>query len=578
MRGLNRYRKLIIVVALVICAMFSRMLARYDMVTGPLNMGVSILRSGIYIGLIIAWGVSIRKRVLYSSVRCYLLAIDGLLLFWMFLRTCKYLFLEGLDPARAFCWYAFYIPMLCIPLMAIFVAQCLGEVEYYTVPKIFRLLYLPNIFLILMVMTNHYHFYVFDFIGGIAGADMPYRYRTGYFLVVVWMTVEIIVFILLLLKKSHVPEKHKRIIAPIIPIWAGFFYTIGYILRVPVLYEVAGDMTAVYSLLIMSVCELCIENGLIPANEFYEELFRASVIGAQIIDEQDNICYSSDSARSFDKKTMKMAKEQPVDLGKEWLLAARVHGGYVLWLDDISKIKELLHHLEDMGKELSRKNEILKAEISLEEKKVQAKEQARLYDKIAIEVKPQLDYLEELIELIEKKISVNCDVYSAENIFEAHPGENIIEMLARICVISSYIKRLGNLILLGEDANYLPAQELEYCIRESVENIRLCNVMVSFESHCEVMLSKDDMLKIYMAFEVVIETTMPSLKALLINLNSRNEETSLKIGIACDSVQWRACKEKILNEDFAGQNFVNQISEEEEDYRITFLCKGEVQV
>lgn len=136
-RGLNRYGKMILVVVLVICAMVSRMIVRYDIVTGPLNMGVSILRSGIYIGLIIAWGVSIRKRVLHSSVRHYLLAIDGLLLFWMFLRTCKYLFLEGLDPARAFCWYAFYIPMLCIPLMAIFVAQCLGEVEYYTVPKIF---------------------------------------------------------------------------------------------------------------------------------------------------------------------------------------------------------------------------------------------------------------------------------------------------------------------------------------------------------------------------------------------------------------------------------------------------------
>lgn len=178
-----------------------------------------------------------------------------------------------------------------------------------------------------------------------------------------------------------------------IPIFAGVFYAIGYILRVPVLYELAGDMTLVYSLLMMSVCELCIQSGLIPAKEFYEELFRASVIGAQIVDEQDSICYISDSAKRFDKKIMKMAKEQPVDLGKERLLAAKVHGGYVLWLDDISKIKELLQNLEDVGKELSRKNEILKAEISLEEKKVQAKEQARLYDKIAMEVKPQLDVL-----------------------------------------------------------------------------------------------------------------------------------------------------------------------------------------
>ena len=77
----------------------------------------------------------------------------------------------------------------------------------------------------------------------------------------------------------------------------------------------------------MSVCELCIQSGLIPANEFYEELFRDSVIGAQIVDEQDSICYISDSAKRFDKKIMKMAKKQPVDLGKERLLAAKVDGG-----------------------------------------------------------------------------------------------------------------------------------------------------------------------------------------------------------------------------------------------------------
>ena len=46
---MNRYEKMILVVVFVICAMVSRMIARYDIVTGPLNMGVSILRSGIFI-------------------------------------------------------------------------------------------------------------------------------------------------------------------------------------------------------------------------------------------------------------------------------------------------------------------------------------------------------------------------------------------------------------------------------------------------------------------------------------------------------------------------------------------------
>ena len=514
-------------------------------------MLVSILRSGIYIGLIIAWGISIKKRVLHSSVQKYLLAIDGLLLFWMILRTCKYLFLEGIDVVREFCWYAFYIPMLCIPLMGIFVAQCLGESQYYKIPKNFQLLYLPNIVLIFMVMTNHYHFFVFNFIGGMASPDLPYQYGIGYFLIIFWMAVEIISFMFLLLKKSHVPGKHKRIFAPIIPLCVGIVYAIGYILRVPILYEIAGDMTVAYLLIIISICELCILSGLIPANEFYEELFHSSMIGAQIIDDDNNVHYISDSAGHFDQETIEMAKEQPVDLGDERLLSAKIHGGYVLWLDDISKIKGLLKNLENTSKELSKKNEILKTEVSLKEKKAQAKEQTRLYDKIAMEVKPQLEYLEELLDL-------------------AKTSEKTTQILARICVISSYIKRLGNLILLGEDANYLPVKELEYCIRESMENIQLSNIMVSFASKCDGLLRKDDMLKIYKIFETLIEITMPSLRALLVNLNSENENIYLKIGISCNLSQWNICKEMLLQEEF-----IDQISEEDEDYMITFLCKRE---
>lgn len=550
----KRYKKTIIIVILVICAMVSRLIARYDVVKGPLNMAVSIVRSGIYIGLILAWGVSIKRRVLRGSVQRYLLAIDGLLLFWMLVRTCKYLFLEGVEPAKSFCWYAFYIPMLCIPLQAIFVAQCLGEPEDYTVPGIFRLLYLPDFFLILMVMTNHYHFFVFDFIGGVAGSDRPYRYGTGYFLILIWMAFEILCFVVLLLKKSHVPGKHKRMIAPLLPLCAGILYSVGYIVRLPILYEIAGDMTAVYLLVIMGVCELCIQSGLIFANEFYEELFQSSRIGAQIVDESYVVRYRSDSAKYYDRQTMENAIEKPVDSGDERLFAAPVHGGYVLWTDDISKIKELLHHLEEAGEKLSEKNELLKAEVSLKEKKAQADEQARLYDKIAVEVKPQLDYLGELLE-------------------SAQRSKEHMEILAKICVISSYIKRLGNLLLLGEDASCLPARELEYCLQESVENIRLCRVWVSLVCHCEDFLKKEDMLSVYKAFETVVETTMSSLKALVVHAHSKNGSICLEMGVACECAQWEECKEKILKAGIAGSFW-----EEEKEYKIIVSLQGEVQV
>ena len=73
------------------------MITKYDIVTGFFNMFFSLVRSGIYIGMILAWGVSVKRRILHSTVRGYLLAITVLLLFWMSVRTCKYLLLTGLD-------------------------------------------------------------------------------------------------------------------------------------------------------------------------------------------------------------------------------------------------------------------------------------------------------------------------------------------------------------------------------------------------------------------------------------------------------------------------------------------------
>ena len=71
----------------------------------------------------------------------------------------------------------------------------------------------------------------------------------------------------------------------------------------------------------------------------------------------------------------------------------------------------------------------------------------RIYDKITEEVAPQLQKLESLLT------------------FSEDPAKTR-ENLGLVCVISSYIKRRSNLILLGEEASFLPAQELEYCLRE----------------------------------------------------------------------------------------------------------------
>lgn len=545
----NRHEKhiILLILLLVLCAVVFRQITIRDVVTDTPRMLISLVRSGIYIGLIIAWSISLHRRVLHSAVRRYMLMIAALLLFWFLVRTGKYLLLEGLDAAQCYCWYAFYIPMLMIPMLGIFVAVCLGKPDDYVLPGPVKLLYIPALALILIVMTNNFHKLVFFFPQAVLEPGGDYLYRPFYFVCVIWMGVEVVAFLLILLKQSHVPGKRKRIWIPVIPVGAAVLYSIGYVLGFQPLYFIAGDMTAMFTLVMTATCEACIQTGLIPSNSRYDELFQASNIGARIVDENYSTCFMSNTARKLDKETMRKAENGPVSLGTERLSSAPIHGGHVLWIEDMSKVQELLQKLEKTGRRLSENNNLLKAEVELRGKQAQADEQMRIYDKITDEVAPQLQMLEQLLD----------------------PGaepEELRNNLVQACVISAYIKRRGNLILMGEETSFLPAQELEYCLQESMENLRLCNCAVSLACRCEGILAKDSAVAVYEFFESVIEAALPSLVAVLVNLTIQRESVNMTFSLSCDPES--VSIDRRLLQSCGGTAIV---SEQEGDVHITFL-------
>lgn len=66
-RNSKKYRQdkkiLLTVAALILCAVVCRLFSRFDVVDDALNYLCSLLRSIIYMGIIITWGVSVRRRV-----------------------------------------------------------------------------------------------------------------------------------------------------------------------------------------------------------------------------------------------------------------------------------------------------------------------------------------------------------------------------------------------------------------------------------------------------------------------------------------------------------------------------------
>lgn len=120
----------IIVVSLIVCAVIFRVLGNSDIC--PVTCG--LLRTFIYIGLYIGWGISVSKRIIHTQVRRHLVAVAFLNVFWFVIRSMKYYFVSDPGESRQL-WYWYYLPMLFIPLIAVFVSMSLGKPENYRLPK-----------------------------------------------------------------------------------------------------------------------------------------------------------------------------------------------------------------------------------------------------------------------------------------------------------------------------------------------------------------------------------------------------------------------------------------------------------
>lgn len=396
-------------------------------------------------------------------MRHYLIAVGILLAFWLILRTCKWEFIaqNGTHLGR-YLWYSYYIPMVFVPLLGVFIIDHVGKAENYKTPNSLKYMYIPAAFLVTAVFTNDLHNLVFSFPSGYQNSESDCVYHVLYYVTIAWFILLGIYFVVMLIKKSRVPGSKSFQKLPAVILCISIVFWVLYCLHI-----VGGDLAAIDCIMIIALLESAIQSGLIPSNTNYYELFRNSTVSAQIFDADYQPCMVSGTATVLTEDVMRSAEAEPVDLGDTILHSKAITGGHVLWQDDVKQINDLIEELRDTQERLGEKNELLKAELELKENRTRTEEKSRLYDRIAKEVAVQLAKAEELLKLAQT---------------EPKQTKNAI---SKVSVICAYIKRRGNLLMLGEEETIIPAIELEYCIRESLDNLRLGDVFTSFDSKCD---------------------------------------------------------------------------------------------
>ena len=486
-------------------------------VNEQLDQFFTILRAAIYIGLFVAWGISVRSRIIQPQVRRYLTAVSALMIFWMTVRSIRYSLEEALWVMRHL-WYLYYLPMLFIPLLAVFIALSLGKPESFRLPKWTVLLYIPTAALLLLVLTNDLHQLVFRFPEDAVVWMNEYRYGIVYFPVVGWMVLCALTALVIMLVKCRVPNSRKVLVLPFVPVVLSVIYGALYIFQLPWLRLIAGDVTVVFCLLIAATLESCIQCGLIQSNTHYNDLLLSCTLRVQLTDPEYQRLLSSRSAEPIPLQIMRQTETGPIRLdGGLRLSGAPVRGGHVLWTEDVSELLEVLEELQDVKDSLEDNNALLRAEYTLKAREAHIAEQDRLYNIIQRETAPRIKLLAELTDAFETMGD------------EAQRKQ----ILGKMAVIGAYLKRRSNLIFLADKTPLFQEKELHLTFGESMDNLELCGITCGLLSELEGLVEARQLMKMYDLFEEIVERSIDTMTTITVWIGPA--DGALRITINTDS-------------------------------------------
>lgn len=504
---LNSRRK--ILYAFIIASVLAAYVFRYIDIAFP-------VRGAVYIALLSVWGVSIYIRTIQTSLRSYLLSIAFLLMFWVLVRTVKYSFVQSEVISRLL-WYCYYIPILVIPLLAVYLAMSMGHSEEYAIPKKFLLLLIPMGALLVLVLTNDLHRLIFRSPNELPLSDSNYEYTPLYLFIVIWEFGGAVAAYFIMRRKCRYVSK-KTLLLPMIPIIALIVFCISYLFECPFVFSyISRDITIFSSLCIMTCTELAILTGLIPSNTHYFDLFRITSMAVQIIDKDFNVMLSSDTAKTYDADVLKKTVSAPVLLDDGVRLSsAGIRGGYVVWQDDVSDLTEMVERLNDTNEFLRGKNTTLAEKVKTDMLHRRLFEKNRLYNIMQMQTASKLHELEALVDRL-------------DHISEQDEERDI---LSRIAVLGAYIKRRNNLIFLAEDERALPTSELYYCIRESMQSLALFGTACEYRVDCDTSLPFSELMRLYDAFEDAIEDAMGKLSSAYVSVTEGAGFLAMSIRLA----------------------------------------------
>lgn len=468
-----------------------------------------LAESFVYTFLLVSWLIHVQRYILSDKIKSLLTILSVLLLFYIFIRACKYNYFTVNGSILRKLWYLYYIPQIYTPFITFCVALRIGKSEDYRLPGFFKYIFILGTLLELLIITNDHHFLAFRFNPDFYNWEIDYRRGPVFVLTAVWIYFFLFSAVILMTYKTRSINKKKYWI-PVGWLLLGTVYIILFA-YIPILNRYKPyNLPEIQCFIIVAMLESCIRIGLIPSNIRYAEFFSQAGTSVQIANKKNKVIYKSESAIDLTKEQMLQAMQQPFYLDENTLLLSeKVYGGNIFWTNDLSEVNKKNDELHETGESLYEKSKLLMRENEIKTQKAQIAEQNRLYDNISILIKPQLDTIADILK----------------------SDESFFKNMVQVCVLNCYIKRRVNLTLLAYEHTEIDIFELYLSIKESLEYIKLKDIIGNISIEGRGTAPASYILLTYDIWENIVEQVFNYTDAILVSLFWNDETLVLKISL-----------------------------------------------
>lgn len=505
-RNTRQLISLIVVFALIAAAYSCRMLAKFDIG----GVYVNYIRAALYLLLFSLWGYSLDRRIIQPQTLHCLRLTAALMLVWLVLRTLKYEIVTDPTVAR-YIWYLYYLPMLFIPLLGVYIALFLGKPQEIRLNVRTGCLAIVPAVLFLSVITNDLHQQVFAFSGGVPGGqdNSSFSHRPLYFACLVWMVACMFFSLVRLLNKSRIPGSGKKNLAPFVTGCITVLYGVLYLSGLPAVRWWFGDMNVMFCLLFAAIYESCIRCRMIQSNTGYVELFEATTLAACIADSSGNIVLRSHAACediACPEEGTQVFRPDGIRIS-----SAPISGGYAVWQDNVRPLTELRAKLSGNKAIIKNNKEKLQEAYFIQKKLYELTEKNRIYDELEARYGKQINRIGQLLK--------QCE--------DTGPAE-VQNLLKRILLLGTYIKRGANLYFLGMEYELLPQQELRLTVDEAVRVMTVCGTECSVVYRTTKPMRSTEVMRLFDLLKTVAEMTINGLQSLFISVSDSEMDLSVE--------------------------------------------------